>query len=59
MNYFNSSDVIAIAIDSKYNKLSSLFAAIKFYRLAMQIVPDIEFKINYSRPVDADRVGGN
>lgn len=40
-------------------KLTSLLAAIKFYRMAMQLVPDIEFKINYSRPPDADRVGGN
>lgn len=36
-----------------------LLAAIKFYRMAMQLVPDIEFKINYSRPPDADRGGGN
>lgn len=41
-----------------YN-LPSLLVAIKFYRMAMQLVPDIEFKINYSRPPDADRVGGN
>ncbi|XP_070697443.1 F-box only protein 9 [Pempheris klunzingeri] len=37
----------------------AVYEAIKFYRMAMQLVPDIEFKINYSRPVDADRVGGN
>lgn len=36
----------------------SLLAAIKFYRMAMQLVPDIEFKINYGRP-DGDRVEGN
>lgn len=40
-------------------KLTSLLAAIKFYRMAMQLVPDIEFKINYSHPPDADRDGGN
>lgn len=40
-------------------KLTSSLAAIKFYRMAMQIVPDIEFKINYSHPADADRGGGN
>lgn len=40
-----------------YN-LTSLLAAIKFYRMAMQLVPDIEFKVNYSRP-DADQVEGN
>lgn len=33
--------------------VTSLLAAIKFYRLAMQLVPDIEFKINYSHPPDA------
>lgn len=33
--------------------LTSLLAAIKFYRLAMQLVPDIEFKINYGHPSDA------
>ncbi|KAK2921950.1 F-box only protein 9 [Channa argus] len=37
----------------------AVYEAIKFYRLAMQLVPDIEFKINYSRPPDADRVGRN
>jgi len=36
----------------------AVYEAIKFYRMAMQLVPDIEFKINYSRP-DADRVEGN
>uniref|UniRef100_A0A7N6A6J8 F-box only protein 9 n=1 Tax=Anabas testudineus TaxID=64144 RepID=A0A7N6A6J8_ANATE len=37
----------------------AVYEAIKFYRMAMQLVPDIEFKINYSRPPDADRVKGN
>uniref|UniRef100_A0A3Q3WL60 F-box only protein 9 n=1 Tax=Mola mola TaxID=94237 RepID=A0A3Q3WL60_MOLML len=37
----------------------AVYEAIKFYRMAMQIVPDIEFKINYSHPADADRGGGN
>uniref|UniRef100_A0A8D0A2L3 F-box only protein n=1 Tax=Sander lucioperca TaxID=283035 RepID=A0A8D0A2L3_SANLU len=37
----------------------AVYEAIKFYRMAVQLVPDIEFKINYSRPADADRVGGN
>ncbi|XP_072247198.1 F-box only protein 9 [Leuresthes tenuis] len=36
----------------------AVYEAIKFYRMAMQLVPDIEFKINYSRPPDSDRVGG-
>ncbi len=40
-------------------KLIFWFAAIKFYRMAMQLVPDIEFKINFSRPPDADLGGGN
>uniref|UniRef100_A0A8C7WAE1 F-box only protein n=1 Tax=Oncorhynchus mykiss TaxID=8022 RepID=A0A8C7WAE1_ONCMY len=33
------------------------YKPIKYYRRAMQIVPDIEFKINYSRSPDPD--GGN
>ncbi|XP_043992043.1 F-box only protein 9 [Gambusia affinis] len=37
----------------------AVYEAIKFYRMAMQLDPDIEFKINYSRPPDADRGGGN
>ncbi|KAM6922414.1 F-box only protein 9 isoform 2-T2 [Lycodopsis pacificus] len=37
----------------------AVYEAIKFYRMAMQLVPDIEFKINYSRPPDTDRGGGN
>ncbi|CAJ0930521.1 unnamed protein product [Ranitomeya imitator] len=32
---------------------------IKFYRRAMQLVPDIEFKINYNWSPDADGVGKN
>ncbi|CAN9499918.1 unnamed protein product [Ophioblennius macclurei] len=35
----------------------AVYEAIKFYRMAMQLVPDIEFKINYSRPPEADRSG--
>ncbi|XP_008320269.1 F-box only protein 9 [Cynoglossus semilaevis] len=37
----------------------AVYEAIKFYRLAMQLVPDIEFRINYSRPPDADEAGQN
>uniref|UniRef100_A0A672HKH0 F-box domain-containing protein n=1 Tax=Salarias fasciatus TaxID=181472 RepID=A0A672HKH0_SALFA len=37
----------------------AVYEAIKFYRMAMQLVPDIEFKINYSRPSEADRSGEN
>ncbi|XP_054874790.1 F-box only protein 9 [Amphiprion ocellaris] len=37
----------------------AFYEAIKFYRMAMQLVPDIEFKVNYNRPPDADRVGGD
>lgn len=37
----------------------AFYEAIKFYRMAMQLVPDIEFKVQFSRPPDADRVGGN
>ncbi|XP_078504067.1 F-box only protein 9 isoform X1 [Lissotriton helveticus] len=35
----------------------ALCEAIKFYRRAMQLVPDIEFKINYSWSPDGDGVG--
>ncbi|XP_069462224.1 F-box only protein 9 isoform X2 [Ambystoma mexicanum] len=35
----------------------ALYEAIKFYRRAMQLVPDIEFKINYSGSPDGDGVG--
>ncbi|KAG8581876.1 hypothetical protein GDO81_007831 [Engystomops pustulosus] len=37
----------------------ALYEAIKFYRRAMQLVPDIEFKINYNWSPDADGVGKN
>ncbi|XP_051936506.1 F-box only protein 9 isoform X1 [Hippocampus zosterae] len=36
----------------------AFYEAIKFYRLAMQLVPDIESKINYSHH-EADQVEGN
>uniref|UniRef100_A0AAY4DSA9 F-box only protein n=1 Tax=Denticeps clupeoides TaxID=299321 RepID=A0AAY4DSA9_9TELE len=36
----------------------AVYEAIKYYRRAMQLVPDIEFKINYNRSPDPDRVGG-
>ncbi|MEE6476621.1 hypothetical protein FKM82_011145 [Ascaphus truei] len=35
----------------------ALYEAIKFYRRAMQLVPDIEFKINYTWSPDGDGVG--
>ncbi|CAH2248696.1 F-box only 9 isoform X1 [Pelobates cultripes] len=35
----------------------ALYEAIKFYRQAMQLVPDIEFKINYNMSPDGDGVG--
>uniref|UniRef100_A0A1A7WEB6 F-box only protein n=1 Tax=Iconisemion striatum TaxID=60296 RepID=A0A1A7WEB6_9TELE len=37
----------------------AVYEAIKFYRMAMQLDPDIEFKINYSRPTDADEAEEN
>uniref|UniRef100_H3DGL5 F-box only protein n=1 Tax=Tetraodon nigroviridis TaxID=99883 RepID=H3DGL5_TETNG len=37
----------------KEEQNGAFYEAIKFYRLAMQLVPDIEFKINYSHPPDA------
>lgn len=36
-----------------------LLLAIKFYRRAMQLVPDIEFKITYTRSPDGDGVGNS
>ncbi|XP_061545430.1 F-box only protein 9 isoform X2 [Phycodurus eques] len=36
----------------------AFYEAIKFYRMAMQLVPDIESKINYSHP-DAAQAEGN
>ncbi|KAF7656209.1 hypothetical protein LDENG_00045160 [Lucifuga dentata] len=35
----------------------AVYEAIKYYRRAMQLVPDIEFKINYSHPPDTDQDG--
>lgn len=37
----------------------ALYEAIKFYRRAMQLVPDIEFKINYNWSPDGDGIGKN
>ncbi|XP_053315623.1 F-box only protein 9 [Spea bombifrons] len=37
----------------------ALYEAIKFYRQAMQLVPDIEFKINYNLSPEGDGVGKN
>ncbi|KAM8953059.1 F-box only protein 9 [Pelodytes ibericus] len=37
----------------------ALYEAIKFYRRAMQLVPDIEFKINYNLSPDGEGVGKN
>ncbi|XP_016112270.1 F-box only protein 9 isoform X2 [Sinocyclocheilus grahami] len=35
----------------------AVYEAIKYYKSAMQLVPDIEFKINYSRTPDPDHGG--
>ncbi|NWT19958.1 FBX9 protein, partial [Vireo altiloquus] len=43
------------AVEEERN--GALYEAIKFYRLAMQLVPDIEFKITYTRSPDSDGVG--
>uniref|UniRef100_A0A8C9G084 F-box only protein 9 n=1 Tax=Pavo cristatus TaxID=9049 RepID=A0A8C9G084_PAVCR len=43
------------AVEEEQN--GALYEAIKFYRLAMQLVPDIEFKIAYTRSPDGDGVG--
>ncbi|XP_054035927.1 F-box only protein 9 isoform X1 [Dryobates pubescens] len=42
------------AVEEEQN--GALYEAIKFYRLAMQLVPDIEFKITYTRSPDGDGV---
>lgn len=36
----------------------AVYEAIKYYRMALQLVPDIESKINYSRPADAVKIMG-
>lgn len=41
------------------NLASFLLLAIKFYRRAMQLVPDIEFKITYTRSPDGDGAGNS
>lgn len=43
------------AVDEEEN--GSVYEAIKYYRRAMQIVPDIEFRINYTRSPDPDEEG--
>ncbi|CAJ1067520.1 F-box only protein 9 [Xyrichtys novacula] len=44
------------AVEEEQN--GAVYEAIKFYRMAMQLVPDIEFRINYNRPPETDRAGG-
>lgn len=48
--YFEFSSFVVVSTC----KLTSFLSAIKFYRMAMQLVPDIEFKVNYNHPADAD-----
>uniref|UniRef100_A0A674MTZ9 F-box only protein 9 n=1 Tax=Takifugu rubripes TaxID=31033 RepID=A0A674MTZ9_TAKRU len=43
----------------KEEQNGAFYEAIKFYRLAMQLVPDIEFRINYSHPPDTGQSGEN
>ncbi|XP_056616468.1 F-box only protein 9 isoform X1 [Triplophysa dalaica] len=45
------------AVEEEQN--GAVYEAIKYYKSAMLLVPDIEFKINYSRTPDPDRVGGS
>ncbi|XP_051503434.1 F-box only protein 9 isoform X1 [Myxocyprinus asiaticus] len=45
------------AVEEEQN--GAVYKAIKYYKSAMLLVPDIEFKINYSRTPDPDRVGGS
>lgn len=43
------------AVEEEQN--GAVYEAIKYYKSAMHLVPDIEFKINYSRTPDPDRGG--
>ncbi|XP_016373053.1 F-box only protein 9 isoform X1 [Sinocyclocheilus rhinocerous] len=43
------------AVEEEQN--GAVYEAIKYYKSAMQLVPDIEFRINYSRTPDPDRGG--
>nr|XP_045016734.1 F-box only protein 9 isoform X4 [Jaculus jaculus] len=45
------------AVEEEQN--GALYEAIKFYRRAMQLVPDIEFKITYTRSPDGDGIGNS
>ncbi|KAK6489141.1 F-box only protein 9 isoform X1 [Huso huso] len=45
------------AVEQEQN--GAVYEAIKYYRRAMQLVPDIEFKINYTRSPDSGEVGMN
>ncbi|XP_021103302.1 F-box only protein 9 isoform X3 [Heterocephalus glaber] len=45
------------AVEEEQN--GALYEAIKFYRRAMQLVPDIEFKITYTRAPEGDGVGSS
>ncbi|XP_066553332.1 F-box only protein 9 isoform X2 [Amia ocellicauda] len=45
------------AVEEEQN--GAVYEAIKYYRRAMQLVPDIEFKINYTRSPDPDGVDVN
>ncbi|KAK6489854.1 F-box only protein 9-like isoform X2 [Huso huso] len=45
------------AVEQEQN--GAVYEAIKYYRRAMQLVPDIEFRINYTRSPDSDGVGMN
>nr|XP_055026461.1 F-box only protein 9 [Misgurnus anguillicaudatus] len=45
------------AVEEEQN--GAVYEAIKYYKSAMLLVPDIEFKINFSRTPDPDRVGGS
>ncbi|XP_051772164.1 F-box only protein 9 isoform X8 [Ctenopharyngodon idella] len=43
------------AVEEEQN--GAVYEAIKYYKSAMQLVPDIEFRINYSRTPDPERGG--
>ncbi|TWW78805.1 F-box only protein 9 [Takifugu flavidus] len=56
-NEEKATELFLRAVQEEQN--GAFYEAIKFYRLAMQLVPDIEFRINYSHPPDTGQSGEN
>ncbi|MBZ3881643.1 F-box only protein 9 [Sciurus carolinensis] len=57
LNLPQARELFLKAVEEEQN--GALYEAIKFYRRAMQLVPDIEFKITYTRSPDGDGVGNS